>query len=142
VSDSEREARNLELELRRPLRAHRAPMPLTISAQAGGHTEWLRGSCSQLETSLALLQRRGCQLDTNPRLWLRAALLERSDRLFSWCMAAVGEGRDITAGHLGIESQLVDALDAYAALAVDVSPFVPSGTLDWYKSHTHLDLPG
>jgi len=42
--ETQRDARDLELELRRPLAAHRAPPPLTVRVAAGGHTEWFRGA--------------------------------------------------------------------------------------------------
>ena len=48
-ADAVREARDLELRLRRPLAEHRAPPPSTMRIGAGGVTEWLRGASMPLE---------------------------------------------------------------------------------------------
>lgn len=58
-AESVRDARDLELQLRRPLAAHRAPVPLTIRAAAGGQSEWFRGVAQPLARQVAVLAEGG-----------------------------------------------------------------------------------
>ena len=52
-TEAVRDARALELELRRMLVAHNAPAPLTVRREAAGHTEWYRGAFAQLAGAVA-----------------------------------------------------------------------------------------
>lgn len=141
ASDSEREARDLELALRRPLKVHKAPMPLTVSRRAGGHTEWLRGSCELLEDRIELLRRSGYQVETQPRAWLRSALMSRSDRLFSWSCSVFSDGNEEALAHSDTAAALVvDTLDAYTALGLDVAPWVLAEACRWYRGHSALPM--
>lgn len=139
ASDSEREARDLELALRRPLKDHRAPMPLTISRRAGGRTEWLRGSYELLEDRLNLLHPIVCPMDTQPRAWLRSALESRSDRLFAWSCSAFSDDNEEVLAHSGRAAALVlDTLDAYTALGLDVAPSITPEAYRWYRANSVL----
>lgn len=60
-TESERDARSLELDLRRPLAIHRAPAPITVCLAAGVHTEWRRGARAPL-------------WDAPYKTWLHAAI--------------------------------------------------------------------
>jgi len=75
-AESERDARDLELQLRRPFKLHRAPAPMTVQDKAGGHTEWVRGANAALAEAVQALAQQGYH--TYPlRLWLRAAMVQR-----------------------------------------------------------------
>ncbi|MFI3487946.1 GIY-YIG nuclease family protein, partial [Klebsiella pneumoniae] len=52
-AESERDARDLELQLRSPFKAHRAPAPMTVQDKAGGRTEWVRGANHALSLAVA-----------------------------------------------------------------------------------------
>ena len=58
-TETVRDARDLELELRRPLAAHNAPAPLAVRPEAAGHTEWFRGVATPLADAVSGLRRRG-----------------------------------------------------------------------------------
>jgi hypothetical protein len=127
-AETQRDARDLELELRRPLQAHKAPMPLTIRKQAGGHTEWLRGAYAVLAEQAQSLERRGHTLHTGAREWLARALRERADRLYGWAAAHYPDGFSNPPAP-GFEHLLIDVLDAYRALDIDVAPYLPAELL-------------
>jgi len=116
-ADSQREARDLELALRRPLKAHRAPAPLTIAARAGGKTEWVRGAQAPLA---AALQQLG---DAGHRLWplydwLRAAMLARTDRLHDWGAAQLPPDAPPALLASPAQTALRDVLDGYRAMDI------------------------
>jgi len=132
-ADTQRDARDLELELRRPLRAHRAPAPLTIVERAGGKTEWVRGAHAPLVQALRDLAVGGHRVYPL-RGWLQAAMLARVDRLYDWSAVQLplGEhefGVANTPGH-GV---LRDTLDSYAALDIDLAGRLPEHVWDWYR---------
>ncbi|MEO6103743.1 MAG: GIY-YIG nuclease family protein [Pseudoxanthomonas sp.] len=136
ASDSEREARDLELELRKPLKFHKAPMPLTISTRAGGFTEWLRGSYKPLEEKLEVLRQLGYAVEASPRAWVRNSLEDRSDRLFAWTEATLQiEGGEAATGP---QSVVLDTLDAYTSFGLEVESRVSPETFAWYRSRSHL----
>lgn len=141
ASESEREARDLELALRRPLKVHKAPMPLTVSKRAGGYTEWLRGSYELLEERVEFLRRSGYQVETQPRAWLRRALMSRSDRVFSWSCSVFPDGSEDTLARSDTAAAfIVDTLDAYTALGLDVAPWVIAEAYRWYRGHSALPM--
>lgn len=127
-AETQRDARDLELELRRPLRLHKAPMPLTIRRQAGGHTEWLRGAYAVLAEQARSLERRGHTLHVGARDWLARAMLERADRLYGWAAAHYPDGFASRASP-EFERLLVDVLDAHRALDIEVEPYFPAELL-------------
>lgn len=122
-AETEREARDLELKLRRPLAGHRAPMPGTVRRQAGGHTEWLRGAGALLQQAVQQLSAQGYVVHAPLRPWLRAEMLARSDRLYHWADALKAAWETGDEGALQV---LRDGLDAYAALSIDPRPWLPS----------------
>ncbi len=127
-AETQRDARDLELELRRPLHAHKAPMPLTIRRQAGGHTEWLRGAYAVLAEQAQSLERRGHTLHAGAREWLARAMLERADRLYGWAAAHCPDGFSDPAAP-EFKRLLIDVLDAYRAFDIDVEPYLPAELL-------------
>lgn len=133
-AETERDARDLELELRRPLSAHRAPAPLAVRVAAGGQTEWVRGAAAALEAAVDALARRGHRVRAPARDWLRAALLERSERLYEWTSARLcsDELEGLIATTPG--GRVVrDSLDACAALDIDLEARLPPAVLHWYR---------
>jgi len=132
-TETVRDARDLELELRRPLAAHNAPAPLTVRREAAGHTEWFRGGALRLNQTIGLLEKRGHAVHTPLRRWLRPALLARSDRLYSWTQAQLSEDElDNRAGPTPLQGMVRDTLDAYAALKIELEPLLPPEVIRWY----------
>ena len=134
-TETVRDARDLELELRRPLAAHNAPAPLTVRREAAGHTEWFRGASSQLQQAAQRLEQKGHTVHAPLRTWLRPALLARSDRLYAWTLAQLSA--DELYGAAGSmptaqSSVLRDALDAYPALGIELEPLLPPEVNRWY----------
>lgn len=132
-TETVRDARNLELELRRPLIAHRAPAPMTVRHEAGGHTEWLRGASSLLEQSVAALVQRGYVVHVPVRHWLRARMLAASDPLYSWTLVQLSpEELSGFSGPTHTQRLVRDTLDAYVALDIALQPLLPPEVHRWY----------
>jgi len=132
-AETQRDARDLELELRRPLRAHRAPAPLTIAVRAGGKTEWVRGANASLAQAVRQLAERGHRVYPL-RGWLQAAMLARADRLYDWSAVQLPPGEEeFGAANAAGRSVLRDTLDSYAALDIDLSGRLPEHVWEWYR---------
>lgn len=139
ATETVRDAHALEQALRARLREHNAPAPLLIRREAGGHTEWYRGAYGPLADAARALGEAGHEVHEPLRPWVREALLQRADRLFSWASGALDQAT-LRPGSGGLErltrdeQQLMrDALDAYAALQIDLEPWLPAQVLDWYQ---------
>lgn len=132
-AESQRDARDLELELRAGLGEHRAPAPLAIRAQAGGHTEWFRGIAALACDRVSALAVRGYR--THPlRAWLRAALAARRDLLHDWSLAQLSiDELDGRAGATPAQRMLRDLFDAHDALQVPVDGYLPASVQRWYR---------
>jgi hypothetical protein len=132
-AETVRDARDLELGLGRVISEHNAPAPLVIRREAAGHTEWYRGAYDALATTAHALAAGGYAMHAPLRPWLRARLVERSDRLFSWTMAMlppeVLEMRDPSSVR-----RVLDMLDAFGSLNIELEPWLPPQVLDWYRS--------
>jgi hypothetical protein len=140
-TETVRDARDLELELRRPLLVHNAPAPLTVRKQAAGHTEWFRGASSQLERAIRLLEQRGHVVHAPMRTWLRSALLARSDRLYAWTQTQLSTDElDGSAGPTPTQRIVRDTLDAYAALSIALEPLLAPEVIRWYGGRTLPDF--
>jgi hypothetical protein len=140
-TETVRDARDLELELRRPLAMHNAPAPLTVRKEAAGHTEWFRGASSQLEQAIRLLEQRGHAVHAPLRIWLRSALLTRSDRLYAWTQAQLSPDElDGSAGPTPTQRIVRDTLDAYAALSIELEPLLAPEVIRWYHGRTLADF--
>jgi len=132
-TETERDARDLELTLRRPLKLHRAPAPLTIRAQAGGKTEWVRGANAELAAAARALGERGYRVYPL-RAWARLALRERLDRLYEWAQAQLPpEWAALPAGAMPGQRPLRDVLDGFAALDIAMDEHLPVHVRDWYR---------
>jgi hypothetical protein len=133
-TETVRDARDLELELRRPLAAHNAPAPMTVRREAAGHTEWFRGASPQLQRAVHRLEQRGHAVHAPLRKWLRPALLARSDRLYAWTQAQLSPDELEGASGPTLAQALVrDTLDAHAALMIDLEPLLPPEVARWYR---------
>jgi hypothetical protein len=131
-----RDARDLELELRRPLAAHRAPPPLTVNTAAGGHTEWFRGVASPLSEAVESLARRGHRVHAPLAGWLRDAMQLRRDLLHDWVAALPPEELDPAAGCSPAQRVVRDVLDAHVALGFELEPLLPERAWRWYLRRT------
>ncbi|HBK46126.1 MAG TPA: hypothetical protein DDZ67_06740 [Xanthomonadaceae bacterium] len=132
-AESVRDARDLELALRRPLALHNAPAPLTVRVQAGGGTEWFRGVAGELIGAVQALARHGYRVHPL-RGWLQAALARQGDALYERSLAALGPDElDGLAGETPAQRALRDWLDAYAALEIPLEPHLHGRVLAWYR---------
>lgn len=130
-AETERDARDLELELRAPFRAHRAPAPMTVQDKAGGRTEWVRGANQALSDAVRTLDGRGYR--TFPlRPWLRAAMVQRLDRLHDWAALQLPEEESLRMPGSPGPAVLRDTLDGYRALDIDPLPSLPPHVQAWY----------
>lgn len=133
-AETVRDARDLELLLRRPLVQHRAPAPLTVRREAGGHTEWVRGAGEVLAREVAALGQRGYPVHSRLRGWLGAVMRTRSDHLYAWTQAQLSPDElDGLAGATEQQRLVRDALDAYQALGLPVEPHVAPEVWRWYR---------
>jgi hypothetical protein len=135
-TETVRDARGLELTLAAEIEAHNAPAPLVTRREAGGHTEWYRGAFEHLQLAAGLLASAGYTLHEPALPWLRSALLARSDRLFAWStetLLAIDSGALPSDVAAGLRESLRDALDAYAAFAIDLEPLLPPAVYRWHR---------
>jgi hypothetical protein len=131
-AESVRDARDLELQLRKPLKAHRAPVPLTIRSAAGGQTEWFRGVSAPLSRHVAALAEGGYRV-LPLQGWLRAAALSRIDRLHDWADAQLSvEEFEGLAGPTPAQQALRDVLDSHRALDIALVDRLPPAIARWY----------
>lgn len=132
-AETQRDARDVELALRRPFAAHRAPQPLAVRDAAGGFTEWLRGADAGLRDAVASLQAQGYTVHAPLSDWLAAALQARLDLLHDWTAQLSPQELEhhavVTAAQRGVR----DTLDAHAALGVAFQHAVPPAVLEWYR---------
>jgi hypothetical protein len=136
-TDRVREARDLELQLRRSITLHNAPAPLVVVRAAAGHTEWFRGALPALHAATGTLFDAGHRVHRPLRDWLRARLEARSDRLFHWSdemLQAISQ-----AEHTGdpvqvsLQRTLRDALDAWPALDLALDGHVSDAVAAWHR---------
>jgi len=133
-AETVRDARDLELGLANVVAEHNAPAPLVIRREAAGHTEWYRGAYDALATTAEALAAGGYVVYAPLRPWLRDRLVERSDRLFSWTLAVLSP-EDLEATVVSAASRaVVDALDAYRDLDIDLEPCLPPQVLAWHRA--------
>lgn len=130
--DSIREARDIELRLRRPLAEHKAPPPSTMRIEAAGVTEWVRGATASLESALQTLEVEGHCVHRG-RAWFIHDLEARSDIAVSWALAQFSAHEGTWIGEHGAPSHVRDRLDAYAAFGIDLADRFPPDFLVWYR---------
>ena len=140
-----RDARRIERLFIGRLESQRAPAPLVVRAAAAGYTEWFRGASPEAETlARALCEDEGLTLHAPLRPWLRARLEGRCDALYGWS-ARMLEALEYEHFNLPPHARsgsgakaLRDALDAFAAVGMDLSALVPPAVLDWHASDDYF----
>jgi hypothetical protein len=144
-ADHLRDARRIERLFITRFAEHRAPAPLVVREAAAGYTEWFRGVSLPIDA----LAREACAdqgfaLHAPLSSWLRGRFIERSTLLYGWSArmlealeyeyfnvpAAARSGRG--------EKALRDALDACAALGMEIQDLVPTQVLDWYHNDDYF----
>jgi hypothetical protein len=150
-TESRRDASRLEQALRRTLRLHRAPMPLHVRAEAGGHTEWLRGAYPDLQRAALDLACGGHTLHLPARPWFSRALGRQRAELHAWTSAALRQHLiDPDAGApaefpAALAVLLDDVRGAFHHFGWNIAPCLPPALQHWYaggpappdKSFTH-----
>jgi hypothetical protein len=134
-TETVRDARDLELRLRRQLVEYNAPAPLTVRAQAAGHSEWYRGASALLDQEVGALQTHGHAVHAPLRPWLRAALADRGALLYDWTLAQLApEALEAPDAGDPLQCLVRDALDAYVALDVGLSALLPPAVVRWHRA--------
>ncbi|WP_299342266.1 GIY-YIG nuclease family protein [uncultured Pseudoxanthomonas sp.] len=137
-----REARAWETRWKRALRDHAAPPPLQVPAQAAGHTEWFRGALSILDEARYELASQGFVVHAPMRAWIARRLREQRERLHSGEQAAVAHFGAPDAWPAAAAwpplARLRDALDAYAALGIDLDDAMSPSLHAWLARNTLL----
>jgi hypothetical protein len=140
TTDRVNEARRLERRLLETFADYQSFAPLTVPLSAAGHSEWFRGAMADavdIAMTAASSNAWKCQ---RPDEWMRSALLARQDLLFAWTATMLealefekhnAVGADARTG-AACERALVDTLDAYRSVRLDVSTRVPAHVLHWY----------
>ncbi|QCO68002.1 GIY-YIG nuclease family protein [Luteimonas yindakuii] len=132
-AESVRDARDLELLLREPLRDHNAPAPLSVRMEAGGGTEWFRGVETLLDVAVRGLATQGYRL-LPLQAWLGAALAARRDGLHEWTLLQLSvDELEGLCGDTPAQRRLRDQLDAFDALWIDIDDVLPRTVRDWYR---------
>lgn len=137
-ADSRREVQAWETRLKRELKLSNAPAPLTVAELAAGHTEWFRGSHADISTFMQGQAEQGFRLHLPARAWLRQALDDESDRLYSWSEAmlqSLEELGDCPASR-PLQQSLRDACDAQLAMGLPLGQRVPSAVLSWHHDNS------
>jgi len=133
-AETVRDARDMECGLAGVVADHNAPAPLVIRRQAAGHTEWYRGAYDALATTAEALAAGGYVMHAPLRPWLRQRLVDRSDRLFSWTLAALSPDALDGAVADAATRAVADALDAFASLDIDLEPLLAPPVLEWHRA--------
>jgi len=136
---SVREARTWETRLKRDLRAHAAPPPLTVPARAAGRTEWFRGAEAALQMARVALEQEG--FNVHPlRAWVAQRLHAQRDLLETGEHAAVARFGPVDGwppAHAGAPWQAIrDALDAYVALDLPLEDAVSPALQAWHARNS------
>lgn len=134
-TDSVREARRLERDLHRSLGEYNAPAPLTVRKAAAGHGEWYRGAYAGLWNQADRLRAVGHALHWPLRDWAAAELARQGERLYDRGAALLAQlqgepGLLDDPALSGLRRNLLDSLDAYPALSVELH--LPEPLLHWY----------
>lgn len=138
------QARHLERMLIDAFADYGALAPPTTKPSAGGHTEWFRGVLAEAVELARETALRNAWEWQRPADWLRASLLERRDRLFSWTSAAFdaleferhNEGIESAQAGARHERALLDTLDAFDAIGLDIDAYLPEQVRRWYREST------
>jgi len=134
-TETVRDARAIELRLRRTLAVHNAPAPLTVNEPAGGHTEWYRGAYDALHVEVLALAAAGHTTHVPARDWMAAAQRQRAPLMFDWAASiAAAEDLDVPDLKRPLQRNLRDSLDACVAFGIEVASCVPEPVARWHAS--------
>jgi hypothetical protein len=134
-TETVRDARALELALKRELTELNTNVPLTVAREAGGHGEWYRGASPALASSLKMLEEEGYRVHVPARDWLYNSLLRRRELLYSWCDALLpADEPALETSSMDARRAVQDALDAFAAFDIALEDWLPPEVLRWYRS--------
>lgn len=136
---SVREARGWETRLKRDLRLHAAPPPLTVPARAAGRTEWFRGAESALRAAGTALEEAGFALHPLRR-WVAARLAAQREHLHAGEQAAIARYGPVDGWPFARSgtpwATLRDALDAYRVLDVPLDDAVSPALRAWHARNS------
>lgn len=137
-TETVRDARALELRLRRALVDYNAPAPLTVRVEAAGHSEWYRGAYETIDSHTRDWESAGHIVHRPLRSWLARELAAQSDLLFDRASELLtqlqGETDLLEQPALArLRRNLLDTLDAHAAFGIDLAPRLPEALLRWYR---------
>lgn len=133
--DSVAEARRRETALHRQLRAWNAPAPLTIAPMAGGTTEWYRGAWPLLCEAASDAAARGHTAWLPAAQWWRMRLQAEEAQLYEWaeaCLRDIAVDDAIAPAHW---ARVVDVLDAWPALGLEVEHALPEAMARRYRAY-------
>jgi len=134
AAETVRDARALELRLRRALVEYNAPAPLIMRAEAAGAREWYRGAYGALLEAARALGDAGHVVHLSSRPWFAAALEARADLLYSWTLAMLSPVElESPVAVLPHQRAVRDALDACEALGIELAPRLPAAVLAWHR---------
>ena len=139
------EARRIERLLITRFAAQRAPAPRVVPLAAAGHTEWYRGVAdAAIELLHAQSQAHALPLHAPLRDWLRQRFEDWSDRLYdstAQLLVAIEYERHNLPEALQsrrAERALVEMLDLYQALGIELQPRLPDSVWHFYQEHEAL----
>ena len=105
-----------------------------VREEAGGFTEWFRGASALLDEAMHAFATHGHVVHAPLRPWLRDALQARGALLYDWTQSGL-DADDLDASDAGTPRRQTvrDALDAHAALGIDLAPLLPEPVLAWHR---------
>ncbi|MBO9662762.1 GIY-YIG nuclease family protein [Dokdonella sp.] len=135
------EARALERRLLETFSSDQALAPLAVRATAGGSSEWFRGVMAEaVDAAKDAASRQGWRWQ-QPDEWMRSMLTARLDVLFAWTSAMLEaleferhNAPPVASAQAGAvyERALLDTLDAFRSVGLDVDDYVPERVRHWY----------
>ena len=148
-TETMRDAAAIELDFRRRFADWRAPMPLTLREQAGGHTEWYRGALAPMRAAAEALGEAGYRLHLPAFAWYAAAMARRRPDLGPWARALLADclhdPDEPLAQPLPPEARqlLEDNVMAFRQFGLEVGDQLPRALQAWYATLPPLPpLPG
>lgn len=144
-ADHLRDARRIERLFITTLAEYRAPVPLVVREAAAGYTEWFRGVSLPADAlAREVCADQGFALHAPLSSWLRERFAERGALLYGWS-ARMLEALEYEYFNVPVaersgqgEKALRDALDAFAALGMEIRTMVPTQVFDWYGSDNYF----
>ncbi len=138
MTETVREAQQLETRYHRALIEHGAPAPLTVNDRAG-YTEWYRGAYDALLLAAQHFETLGYRVHRPLRPWLRQRLQANVGLLHSSGQMLTADelaARGLAARATTNQRRVADMLDAYAAFGFDLREWLAQPLLDWHRAAT------